>query len=235
MAPTAMAMSDWMAEWRRGAPVSGADWQKWFSAFRAPPGFAASPLAGTGAPWFDAGAAASVYTELARELTRFAALVRSSSPREPAATSAELTQFAQRLFSQALPRWPAADAALPEWARALETINAVLADAARDAATRYAALLRAEAAPTTLRGLFDAWIDCAEAAFQSVAHTERYASAQAALLNEFVTLCARQQELAERASRALGQPTRAEVDALHSTLRELKAELAALRVAKPPA
>ena len=249
--PEGATMTDWLDSWRRAAPFPQADWQTWFAGLGAPPGLATGPLPGTGAtgPWPDLGAAAAAYTALARELARFAELARSTAPPPAAGPSAaagaaagvseELAAFARRLFSQALPRWPGADAAFPEWARALENFNAVLAEAAREAATRYGALLRGESAPTTLRGLFDAWIDCAEAAFQSAAHTERYASAQATLINEFATLRARQQELAERAARALGQPTRAEVDALHATVRELRAELAALRAAAaqggPPA
>lgn len=205
--PKRISMTDWTAGWRQLAPFPEADWQAWLAALRPPSGLA--PATG--------GAAAS------------------AGPGE------ELMQFAQRWFATALPRWPAADAAMPpdgaapQWLRALETINALLAEAARDAATRYAQVLSTEAAPTTLRGLFNTWIDCAEAAFQSAAHSERYWSAQAVLINEFVALRGRQQELAERSARALGQPTRAEVDALHGKLREFGAELAALRAAKPSA
>ena len=238
-------MTDSADSWRRAMPFAPADWQKWFAGAGAAAGPAMGPSAAAAASgaWLDPAAATAAYTELARELARFAELARSAVPPQAAAAAAggataggaaapqELLEFAQRLFSQALPRWQGAEAAAPEWARALASMNAVLADAARDAATRYAGLLRGEVAPSTLRGLIDAWIDCAEAAFQSAAHTERYASAQAALLNEFVTLRGRQQELAEWASRALGQPTRAEVDALHATLRELKGELDALRAA----
>ena len=101
--------------------------------------------------------------------------------------------------------------------------------ARRATAISFAARLAAPEPPATLRATFDAWIDCAEAAFQAAAHSEAFAQAQARLFNEFVRAKARQQTLIERLAKSAGVPTRSEVDALHDELRALKGELAAAR------
>ena len=102
----------------------------------------------------------------------------------------------------------------------------VLAEIGRATASAFVARLGGGDPPRTLRATVDAWIDCAERAFQSAAHSDAFAQAQARLLNELVRLRIHEQALLEQASRLAGVPTRAEVDALHDSVQELKAELA---------
>ena len=159
----------------------------------------------------------------ARFAEEFAALGRP--PDAAAAARAEyarqLNALAERFVSASFPPWPAPAGADPGFARALEAWARVQAAIAADAARRFAARLVAPDAPTTLRATFDAWIEAAEAAFQSHARSDAFVAAQARLLNEFVAQRARQQALLERAARAAGMPTRAEVDALYDELRAL--------------
>jgi hypothetical protein len=94
-------------------------------------------------------------------------------------------------------------------------------------ASGFARRLEAEPRPATLRAAFDAWVDAAEDAFRDVAFTAGFTQAQAALCNELVRLRSRQQGALDDAMRLTGMPSRGEVDALHDTVRELKAALAA--------
>jgi hypothetical protein len=123
---------------------------------------------------------------------------------------------------------PAFQAALAAWA-------AIQAGIATDTAERFAARLVAPPRPATLRAAFDAFIDCAEAAFHAAARTDAFAAAQARLLNELVRLRAEQQRLVDQTARLAGLPVRAEVDALYDSVRALGAELAALKAAARPA
>lgn len=147
----------------------------------------------------------------------------------PQAFAAELQSLTQQFLASLAPVAPPPGAATSAGAEAFLTWTTLLGDITRATATAFAAHLARPDAPATLRGLFDVWIDCAEAAFQAEAHTERYARVQATLFNEAVALKARQQAMLEQWSRAAGMPGRREVDALHDALRELRAELNALR------
>ena len=150
-----------------------------------------------------------------------------AAPDEWQRFTTQLRALAERFVADSFPAWPAAPGAGPEWASALEGWSQILAGIATDTANRFAAAL-AGRPPATLRATFDLWIDCAEAAYQAAAHGDSFLAAQARLVNGFVLERARQQELLERTARALGLPTRTEVDALHDALR-------ALREAPPPA
>ena len=111
--------------------------------------------------------------------------------------------------------------------RALDAWSAVLRGIAANTASLFAARLQSTQPPASLRATFDAWIECAEAAFQASAHSDGFIAGQTRLINEFVTQKARQQELVERGARALGLPTRSEVDALHDAVRAMKPAAAA--------
>lgn len=149
----------------------------------------------------------------------------ASSPQDLEDRLRELQALAQRFYAGILPAWPAASsrglaAASLAWA-------GQVAEIAQATAQAFAARLARADRPQTLRLAFDAWIDCAEAAFQCVARKSAFAAAQAALCNELVRLRAGQQGLLEQASRLAGVPTRGEVDALHDSVRELRRQLAA--------
>jgi hypothetical protein len=210
----------WLDDWRR---LGESDLLRWL-------GLGALG----GAPQGLEGAAAA-YARFADDLRALGARLRDADPGEVVRLQAELEALAQEFFARAVPAWPAAPGQGPDWASALQAMALALAGIARATATAFAARLTAPDAPTTLRGAFDAWIECAEAAFQSAAHSEAFVRAEAELFNEFVRIRARQQALVEQASRSVGVPTRREVDALYDELRAVKAELAGLRAAPTPA
>lgn len=206
-----------------------ADWQRLAQAF----GLGATP--GVRPPLEQAGAAFARFAE------QFAALGRPA-PGAAAAGRAEhareLAALAERFVASSFPAWPTPPGADADWVRALEGYSRALAAIGADTAQRFAARLAAPGAPLTLRGAFDAWIESAEAAFQASAHGDAFVGAQTRLINEFVRQRARQQALVEQAVRAVGLPTRAEVDALHDALRALstaqRAQPAATAAAAPP-
>jgi hypothetical protein len=190
------------------------------------PGWRAAPgVPGLG----EASAAFARFAEDYGRLTRPAGAAGSAE--QHARFHAELRALAERLVGTALPAWAGASGAGPDLRSALEAWSGVLSGIASDTAARFAARLSGPEPPATLRAAFDAWIDCAEDAFQQAAHGETFVTGQARLLNALVAERARQQELVDRGARALGLPTRAEVDGLHDALRDLRMQLAA---ATPP-
>ena len=207
-----------------GQALPGAELRRWLEAFSQAP-----PLAEFGA----LAGANDAFTRFAEEFSRLASGARA--PGAQATLAAELEALAQRFFARVTPPWPAAAGQGHEWAAALQAWSMQLAELARATASGFAARLRGPDAPTTLRATFDAWIDAAEAAFQTLAHSSAYADAQARLFNELVRARARQQGLIDQLARGAGLPTRREVDALYDELKALKAELAASRTAAPNA
>ena len=94
---------------------------------------------------------------------------------------------------------------------------------------------------STLRELYDLWVDCAEDAYAEMVNTEEYAEANARLVN---TLMAWKQEGRSMVDEVLGMmnlPTRRELDSVHKRIKEMRkhqraagdaalhAEVAALR------
>ncbi len=82
--------------------------------------------------------------------------------------------------------------------------------------------------------LYELWVECAEGAYAAGARREDFAQLQAELANVSAALLVEQRRQAESLVRAFGLPTRAEVDALYAQLRELRAQLEALRAAPAP-
>jgi hypothetical protein len=172
--------------------------------------------------------ASAAFARFAEDYGRLGRPAAGAATPDVARFNADLRALAERLIGTAVPAFPRAAGAGPEWLTALEAWSTVLAGIASDTAARFAAQLASSAPPPTLRAAFDCWIDCAEAAFQHAAHSDAFVTAQARLINAFVAERARQQTLVEQAARALGLPTRAEVDGLHDAVR-------ALRQQPPPA
>jgi hypothetical protein len=221
--------------------ADGANWQRWLAEL----GSLASAMGGPAAPLAAGGAAAggvaalggagSAFARFAQDFARsFEQGQGARSAEDFARRNGELQALAQRFHASAIPAWPTQNAAGSEWPAALAAWSMVLADIARDTAARFAARLASSQPPATLRAGFDAWIDCAEAAFQAAAHSEAFAAAQARLVNELVAVRGRQQALIEQGARALGLPTRSEIDGLHAAIRELRRGLDAARSAKAP-
>ncbi len=212
----------WLKEWRG---LGQGEWQRWLGA---------GPVLDAARP---AGldAAAGAFTHFAEEFARLARAAGTADAAEAGRLRDELAALAQDFFARAVPAWPSWPGQGAEWQAALQAFSMALAEIARATAAAFAARLTGPDAPATLRATFDAWIDCAEAAFQSAAHSEAFALAQARLINELVRAQARQRALTEQLSKSAGLPTRSEVDGLHDELRALRAELAATRAAPPAA
>lgn len=155
----------------------------------------------------------------------------TATPEDSTRFVKELGALAESFIAGAFPAWAAPPGSTAAWASALKVWSQVLSGIARDTASRFAARQAAQP-PPSLRATFDRWIDCAEEAYQVAARSDSFVQAHARLINEFVLERARQHALLERGARAFGMPTRAEVDALHDTVRELRAAAAA--TATPP-
>ena len=191
-------------------------------------------LAG-GAPGGGVAEANAAFTRFAEG---YASLLRpaagAGAGREWARYTAELRALAERFVTSAFPEWPTGPHAGNEWSRELANWSTVLGGIATDAAERFSASLGRDP-PVSLRAAFDRWIDAAEAAYQAAAHSDAFIGAQARLVNAFVKERARQQDLLERGARALGLPTRREIDSLHDALRALRPAPAADAAAAPAA
>lgn len=174
-------------------------------------------------------ALAEAYRQFAAQFANALGAAGAADPRGPEQFAAALQALTRRFLESLAPVPPPPTAAPPAWVEAFVTWTTILGELTRAIAAAFAARLAQPDAPRTLRGLFDAWIECAESAYQAEAHSERYPRVQATLFNEAVALRARQQALLEQASRAFGVPGRREVDALHDALRALRAELDAAR------
>jgi hypothetical protein len=103
---------------------------------------------------------------------------------------------------------------------------------ATSAAQRFIARLGtvpgAPATPQEALKLYELWVNCAEEAYAATVHKEDFARLQAELANTSAALLAEQRQQAETVVRAFGLPTRNEVDALYTQLKELREQLAAL-------
>ena len=109
---------------------------------------------------------------------------------------------------------------------------------ATTAAQRFIARLGtvpgAPATPQEALKLYELWVNSAEEAYAATVHKEEFARLQAELANTSAALLAEQRQQAETLVRAFGLPTRNEVDALYTQLKELRAQLAGLaRTAEP--
>lgn len=112
-------------------------------------------------------------------------------------------------------------AATAELAAARQALVPLLTEAARAAATAFSARA-ADGAARGARATFDLWIECAEAAWQDLAHGESWCLAQSRAFDAALSVVACQREIAAHAARLAGLPGRDEVDELHRRLRALE-------------
>jgi len=80
-------------------------------------------------------------------------------------------------------------------------------------------------AKTPPASLYDQWIDCAEASYSRMAHSEAFCSTQAELLNALSALRRELQTWFELWAKRLDLPTRSELNSVHRELRSLRAQL----------
>ena len=76
-----------------------------------------------------------------------------------------------------------------------------------------------------LRDLHKLWVECGEATFAKVAHSEAYCKLQAEFTNATLRLRAGQQKVIEQWLKQFDLPTRAELNTVHRQLREQKDKL----------
>jgi Poly(R)-hydroxyalkanoic acid synthase subunit (PHA_synth_III_E) len=72
---------------------------------------------------------------------------------------------------------------------------------------------------TTIRKLYDGWIECAEQAYAATVHTDDFCRTQAELVNITTALLLEQRQQVERFAPMFGLATRSEVDALRQQVR----------------
>ena len=120
-----------------------------------------------------------------------------------------------------------------EHQRALEEYEAEFRHVALDSLTRLQQHVSAEEPAgknvDSLRGLYDLWIDCGEAAYAERTATPEYAEKFARLVNSLLAFKKHQQELFDRLAKALNLPTRDEIDTMHRHLHDLRQEVADLK------
>jgi hypothetical protein len=127
------------------------------------------------------------------------------------------------------------------WQDALGDWNALMARASRDAFDRFESRLAAHEEPgrqlTSVRALFDAWVDAAEDAWAELALSPEFRRAYGELANAQMRLRADAQAIAEQGATLLGLPGRTEVDSAHRKIAELERQLRRLQQAgaQPPA
>lgn len=116
---------------------------------------------------------------------------------------------------------------------AFERYNAVLSQIQRDGLQRFEGKLKERSAPgkqlESARALFDLWVDASEEAFAEAANGAEYRHAFAEFTNAQMRLRQCGQALMEQQLRALGLPSRDELDSAHKRAYEMQKELRALK------
>ena len=84
---------------------------------------------------------------------------------------------------------------------------------------------------STLRGLYDVWIDAAEEGYAEVALSPDFRKVYGELVNAQMRVRKHVNDAAERNTRTLGMPTRTEVNSVHARLVEVRRRLARIEEA----
>jgi hypothetical protein len=77
---------------------------------------------------------------------------------------------------------------------------------------------------TTIRKLYDSWIECAEQAYAATVHTDDFCRTQAELVNVTTSLLLEQRRQVESLAPMFGVVTRSEVDALRREMKHMQTE-----------
>lgn len=107
--------------------------------------------------------------------------------------------------------------------------NDIIGTALRAFGEQAGAKMRAGESFTSVKSLYDLWIESAELAYAKAAHSPAYAKAQADFGNTMSRLRIEQRQQVEILSRQLDLPTRAELNTVHRRLKDLKSEVRALQ------
>jgi poly[(R)-3-hydroxyalkanoate] polymerase subunit PhaE len=82
---------------------------------------------------------------------------------------------------------------------------------------------------TTLRGLYDVWVDASEAAYLDLVASDAYAETYGRLVNSLMALKGQSRRMIDEAVGAMGMPTRQGLDTLQRRHQELRREVAVVR------
>lgn len=105
----------------------------------------------------------------------------------------------------------------------------VIGAALRAFGERVGVRLRAGEQFSSVKDLYDLWVESAELAYAKAAHGPEYAKAQADLGNTLAHLRIEQRKQVEAISKQLDLPTRDELNTVHHRLKDLKAQVRALQ------
>lgn len=112
------------------------------------------------------------------------------------------------------------------WQEAQQAYAALLAGISRDAFARFESKLAEREEPgrqlTSVRALFDLWVDAAEEAWAKAALSVDYRHAFAELVNAQMRQRAAAQAIGEQAAGMYGWPARGELDGAHRKIAELE-------------
>lgn len=118
-----------------------------------------------------------------------------------------------------------------EYQRALQEYRNVLSGVAVDALNRLQIRILAVGASgkslTTLREIFDLWIECSEAAYSERAFTEDYAQCFGRLVNTLMAFKRHGQELVDEGLSAANLPTRQGMNSIQRSQRDMRRDLEA--------
>jgi poly[(R)-3-hydroxyalkanoate] polymerase subunit PhaE len=135
-----------------------------------------------------------------------------------------------------------AQRALDAWTRMTQAqgrLQRMWSDTLRNASAAFTSRLQpapdAALSPEGIDRLYDQWIECAEQAYAGTAHGEEFADALAAHANAAADWRRESAAGIEEWAKLWDLPTRSEINSLTLRLRELEAQLAALRARAAPA
>lgn len=134
--------------------------------------------------------------------------------------------------------WPKLTKATIRYQQALARLASLLATVSSEAVDTLAKLVGPEtkSPPTSLRAVYDLWVECSEKAYSSAMHGAEFVAAQQELNDAIQELRQLQQQAGESWMRVFDLPTRAELNTmnrrvmtLRRRLREVEEELESLR------
>jgi class III poly(R)-hydroxyalkanoic acid synthase PhaE subunit len=117
-----------------------------------------------------------------------------------------------------------------EYERTTQNFNAALGRMGLESVNRFRELLTAQDEPvSSLRDLFNLWVDACEDVFADFSMSDEYAGLYGEMVNALMALKHGGAQLVDEALECMNMPTRREVNTLHKRLQETRRELRALR------
>lgn len=125
------------------------------------------------------------------------------------------------------------------WQEAQQAYGMLMAKASRDAFSRFESKLASHEEPgrqiSSVRALFDLWVEAAEEAWAELALSQEYRHAFGALVNAQMRQRAAAQAIGEQVASTYGWPERGELDSAHRKIAELERQLRRMQRPAAPA